>query len=215
MKKHYKKIALVLSLCLLIAWGLLGTGASLAWFSDTSPELKNIFHIADFDLEVYHRLDDGETYELIDGQTDVFDDQVLYEPGYVQVVYLKVVNNGDVPFDYQMAVLVHDYTTATNVFGQDFLLHEYLKFGIVTADTEAELESKVSDREKAKEIAQEEATTLLNNYHTAKYSLDAGDDDYIALIVRMPEEVGNVANYRGDTVPMIELSLSVSAEQKH
>ena len=34
--RPYKKIALSLALCLLLIWGLLGTGASLAWFKDTS-----------------------------------------------------------------------------------------------------------------------------------------------------------------------------------
>ena len=86
----YKKIALALSLCLIIVWIALGTSASLAWFTDTSPTLRNIFHIQNFDLVVSHRLDDG-TYEELDGQTQVFSDEALYEPGYVQVVYLKVL----------------------------------------------------------------------------------------------------------------------------
>ena len=34
-----------------------------------------------------------------------------------------------------------------------------------------------------------------------------------ALIVRMPEEVGNVANYRGDTVPEVDLGITVKADQ--
>ena len=37
-KKTYKKLALALSLFLLILWGVLGTGASLAWFVDVSDE---------------------------------------------------------------------------------------------------------------------------------------------------------------------------------
>ena len=53
-KTPYKRIALVLSLLALIVWGILGTGTSLAWFTDTSPEINNIFHFADFELEVSH-----------------------------------------------------------------------------------------------------------------------------------------------------------------
>ena len=61
-KKPHKRIALALSLCALIIWGILGTGASLAWFTDTSPEINNIFHFAEFDVEVsqsdlFHTLD--------------------------------------------------------------------------------------------------------------------------------------------------------------
>ncbi|MBP3706396.1 MAG: hypothetical protein J6J13_04000, partial [Clostridia bacterium] len=61
-KKSYKKIAFVLSLAAIIVWTMLGTGASLAWFSDTSGEVKNIFHMAEFDLVVSKRTEDG-SYE--------------------------------------------------------------------------------------------------------------------------------------------------------
>ena len=70
-KKPYKRIALALSLCAILIWSILGTGASLAWFTDTSEDVTNIFHIADFELEVSHRLDDG-TWETIDGKTVLF-----------------------------------------------------------------------------------------------------------------------------------------------
>lgn len=208
-KKSYKKIALSLSLCLIVLWGILGTGASLAWFTDTSTEIKNIFHVAEFDLEVSHRLEDG-TYQVIDGQTTIFDDEALYEPGYVQVVYLKIENKGTVPFDFQTAVNVTDYTTATNVFGQPFNLQDYLKFGLVTADTEEALEEKVATREMAVEIA----NTKLNNYSTDAAELAAQGTVYMALIVRMPEEVGDDANYRGSTIPRVELGIIVNATQK-
>ena len=51
-KQMYKKITLALSLCLILMWTTLGTGSTLAWFTDSTPEIKNIFHFAEFDLEV-------------------------------------------------------------------------------------------------------------------------------------------------------------------
>ena len=72
-KKPYKKIALAFSLCMVILWAVLGTGASLAWFTDTSETMTNIFHFGEFDLEVSHRTKDGK-WETIDGKTEVFDD---------------------------------------------------------------------------------------------------------------------------------------------
>ncbi len=208
-KKLYKRIALVLSLGLIIVWVVLGTSASLAWFTDTSPTLRNIFHIQNFDLVVSHKTDDG-TYEELDGQTKVFDDEALYEPGYVQVVYLKVENKGDKDFRYKTAVNVTNYTIATNVYGNRFNLQDYLRFGLVTADTESELMQKLADREAAKQ----EAELQLNNYTTDYSDLAAGGVKYMALIVRMPEEVGNEANYRLDVVPKVELGLIVNATQK-
>lgn len=208
-KKPYKRIALVLSLCALVIWGILGTGASLAWFSDSSEEVTNIFHFADFELAVSHRLPDG-SWESIDGKTDIFDDQALYEPGYVQVVYLKVENKGDRAFDFYTAVTASNSTTATNVFGQEFWLHEHLKFGVAIAGSEREMEELVSTRDKAKAIA----TMKLQNYSTEVASLEPGETSYMAIIVRMPEEVGNEANYRGDVIPKVELGIIVKADQQ-
>ena len=207
-KRIYKQIALALSLCALIIWGILGTGASLAWFTDTSPEINNIFHFAEFDVEVSHRLTDGK-WEEVDSQTKIFDEEALYEPGYVQVVYLKVENKGTVPFEFYTSVNVNGCIVATNVFGQEFMLQDHLKFGITTADTEEAMKNSVPNREKAVEIAD----MPLKNYDTETTVLKPGATKYIALIVRMPEEVGNIANYRGNTIPEVELGITVKADQ--
>lgn len=206
--KPYKRIALVFSLCMLIIWAILGAGASVAWFADTSPEINNIFHFAEFDLVVSHRLTDG-TWEEVDSQTKVFDEEALYEPGYVQVVYLKVDNKGTVPFEFYTAVNVNDCDVATNVFGQQFMLQDFLKFGVVTADSEEEMKSSVPNRDTAAILAD----MPLHNYDTETAVLQPGSTSYIALIVRMPEEVDNVANYRGDVVPKVELGITVKADQ--
>lgn len=209
MRNKYKKIALCVSLLLVAAWCILGTGASLAWFVDTDEEVKNVFHFAEFELEVSHRLEDG-TWEKIEQDTKIFDDEALYEPGYTQVVYLKIENKGTVPFDFKTAVSVTDYTLATNVFGQSFQLQDYLKFGLTTADTEEELFEKVATRNLAKELA----VMPLSNYSTETASLDAKGTVYMALIVRMPEDVTNMANYRSDVIPRVELGLIVTATQQ-
>lgn len=208
-KTLYKRIALALSLCVLLIWAILGTGASLAWFTDTSPEINNIFHFADFDLVVSHRLTDGK-WEEVDSKTKIFDEEALYEPGYVQVVYLKVENKGTLPFNFDTAVNVNGCIEATNVFGQQFMLQEYLKFGLTTANTEEEMKNSIPNRDAAVAIANE---PLHNYFETGTFKLDPNETKYIALIVRMPEEVGNIANYRGDTVPEVELGITVKADQ--
>ena len=207
-KRIYKQIALALSLCAIVVWAILGTGASLAWFTDTSPEINNIFHFAEFDLVVSHRLTDGK-WEEVDSQTKIFDEEALYEPGYVQVVYLKVENKGTIPFEFYTAVNVNGCIQATNVFGQRFMLQDYLKFGITTADSEDAMKNSVPDRNAAVKLAD----MPLHNYDTETAVLEPGATKYIALIVRMPEEVGNVANYRGDTVPEVDLGITVKADQ--
>lgn len=207
-KRIYKQIALALSLCALIVWCILGTGASLAWFTDTSPEINNIFHFSEFDLVVSHRLTDGK-WEEVDGQTKIFDEEALYEPGYVQVVYLKVENKGTIPFEFYTAVNVNGCIEATNVFGQRFMLQDYLRFGLTTADSEDAMKNSIPDRNSAVKLAD----LPLHNYDTETAVLEPGATKYITLIVRMPEEVGNVANYRGDIVPEVDLGITVKADQ--
>ena len=215
-KKIYKRIALALSLCVLIVWGILGTGTSLAWFTDTSPEVNNIFHFADFKLKVYH-LDKNKEWSQIESDTKIFDEKALYEPGYVQIVYLKVENEGTVPFDFYTAVNVNGCIEATNIFGHPFMLQDYLKFGVITDISEQDVLNGVIDREMAKDSAKtlvkDIADMPLHKYDTETATLYPKKSAYLALIVRMPEDVNNIANYRGDDIPQVELGVTVKAEQ--
>ncbi len=207
-KKQIKKIAFLLSLCLFVLWGILGTGASLAWFRDTTPELKNVFHFANFDLEVKYRASDGNWYDL-EEDTELFKKDALYEPGYTEIVYLKVKNNGDMPFNWHTAVSVYKYTEGINREGASFKLQDHLRFGIAEAESFNELSEKVKTRELAKALATEE----LNDYSTEVARLNDGDTRYIAIVVRMPEAVTNVANYEPPHQPEVHLSIIVSATQ--
>lgn len=204
-----KKIAFTLSIGLILLWMILGAGTSIAWFSDSTPEMQNVFHFADFELAVSYRQENG-TYKEIEADTKVFDEHALYEPGYVQVVYLKVENKGAVPFDFYTAVNVTEYTVAENVWGDPFILQDYLLFGLVTGADEASLDALVGTREQACACANLE----LNQYASEKAALGAGETAYVAVIVRMPEEVDNRANYRGDVIPEVNLGLIVRATQQ-
>lgn len=213
-KKSYTKIALTLSIGLLMLWAVLGTGTTIAWFTDTSETQKNTFFIGDLDLVVSHKLEDG-IYDEIKSDTKVFDDEALYEPGYVQVVYLKVENKGDVPFEYQLSVDVNDVTVAKSVLGNDIYLPNYLKYGVLFGADEAKL-----TRDTAKLIAEKDFPEKTMNFPLNVYSekdsvvLRPDDERYIALIVRMPEIVGNAANYRGVIVPRVDLGITVKASQE-
>ena len=71
-KKPFKRIALSLSLIMMMLWIMLGTSTSVAWFSDTSNTLHNIFHIGDFSLVVSYQQENG-TYKVIDATLDPHD----------------------------------------------------------------------------------------------------------------------------------------------
>ena len=216
--KPFKRIAFSLSLILMMLWLMLGTGTSIAWFKDTSPELKNVFHFGEFELEVSYKQDSGD-YKKIEQDTVVFNESDRYEPGYTKVQYFKVENKGTLAFDFDVALQVTSFVQATNALGELFNLQDYIKFGVVYADTEAELDAMVGMPD-TRSAAVAYANDPLNQYASPaqykpeKLSLDAKSTKYMAIIIRMPEEVGNEANYRLSPEPTVEFGLFFTASQK-
>ena len=210
-KKKWRKAALALSACLFVLWWALGTGATLAWFSDTD-EVRNEFQIGLLKLDVSYKNDIVTEYTPLEGSTEVFYDEALYEPGYTQVVYLKIENKGDVDFNYKLSVTVDSVKTAMGVLGNEIYLPNYLRFGAVFAESEDALKAAVADR-----LAARDQTTVqpLSTWsEISEYTFDANEaPHYAALIVYMPEEVGNAANYRGGTAPQVVLGIAVKAQQ--
>lgn len=204
-KRRITKTALALSIIMLMVWSLLGTASTVAWFSDNDT-IVNTLKFADFKVELYHKTENG--YEQVTEETKLFNDEALYEPGYTQVIYLKVKNAGDVPFDYKLAVLPYNVMIGTNMFGQPIDLREILKFGVVVKNTEAEVLAATQNRADARSYAD----TPLNNYDKEQTDLAVGAEQYIALVVCMPENVGNEANFRTKEAS-VDLGVKVVATQ--
>lgn len=212
-KRKLTKAALALSACLFLIWWALGTGATLAWFSDTDT-VRNTFQIGLLKMNVSYRNDIVTTYTPLLGSTEVFYDQALYEPGYTQVVYLKIDNAGDQAFNYKVAVTVLDSQKGKNAWGEDIYLPNYLRYGVVFGQSEAEVQQQVKDRLAAKDHAPNDWSALGTWSEISPYVYEVGEKaHYAALIVYMPEEVGNAANYRGADVPQIKLGVRVHAQQ--
>ena len=212
-KRVLTKVALALSACLFILWWALGTGATLAWFSD-SDTVRNTFQIGVLKLDVAYRNNIVTKYTPLQGATEAFHDNALYEPGYTQVVYLKIDNLGDVPFNYKVAVTVQDSIKGKNAWGEEIYLPNYLRYGVVFGQSEAEVQAQVKDRLAAKQNAPNDWGILGTWSELSPYTYDVGENaHYAALIVYMPEEVGNAANYRGFDVPQVTLGIRVFAQQ--
>lgn len=212
-KRKWTKVALALSACLFVLWWALGTGATLAWFSDTDT-VRNEFQIGLLKLDVSYRNDIVTEYTPLQGTTKAFNDEALYEPGYTQVVYLKVDNTGDVAFNYKIAVTVEDSTKGKNAWGEDIYLPDYLRCGVVFGENETDVQKQLKDRLEAKSHAPNDWGTLGTWSEISPYTYDVGENaHYAALIIHMPEEVGNAANYRGFDVPQVKLGIKVFAQQ--
>lgn len=216
------KSALILSILLLILWSVLGAGTSIAYFTDTSTPTVNTFNIGEIDLEVSKvtwnsdQINDFTT-ESIENSTKVFDDAALYEPGYTQVVYLEIKNTGEIPFDYQMAVMVNGYQDGFSVTHDTIHLAEHLMFGVVWNRDLAVLKNdNLASRVKAQNAAKDPLTDveIMGQYtQTWNTPLQPNDTMYAAVVVYMPETVGNEANHVTGSQPRVELGLSVKATQ--
>ncbi len=219
-RRKFTKIAFGCSVCLLVLWAVLGVHTTIAWYKDETPVAKNTFDIQELDLVVHHKV--GDDWEVVDEDTKLFNEEALYEPGYTQVVYLKIENNGDVDFDYKMAVDMISFVPGQSVLGNPIYLPNYLKFGAIIEKDEIQLNRELARSNAVEDLHAGSQPTVemlpLNTYSSEKGELDAnkGEDsvDYAAIVIHMPEGIGNEANYRGDTIPEIQLGITVKASQR-
>ena len=201
-------LALVLSLAML-------AGSTFAWFTDTASTGVNRIVSGNLDvgLQYWGVGEDGrKTWLTAENSEDLFDENALWEPGYTQIVYLKVKNNGNLALTYAMQITPVHETVGVNVDGEEFKLSDYIKFGWTTFTADENGVPVALDREKAQAGVGDGAQLGKTLHRQAKQPLEAGAEELVALVAWMPENVGNEANY-STVQPTIELSLKVLATQ--
>ncbi len=199
-------LALVLSLAML-------AGSTFAWFTDTASTGVNRIVSGNLDvgLEYWGGAESG--WLTAENSEDLFDENALWEPGYTQIVYLKVKNNGNLALTYAMQITPVRETVGVNVDGEEFKLSDYIKFGWTTFTVDEEAGAPVAlDREEAQDIVGGGAQLGTTLHRQAAEPMEAGAEELVALVAWMPEDVGNEANY-STVQPTIELSLKVLATQ--
>ena len=117
-------------------------------------------------------------------------------------------------FNYKVSVTVEDFQNGKNAWGEEIYLPNYLRYGAVFAESEDALQQMVKDRLNARTYAPNDWGMLGTWSEVSPYTFEANESPhYAALIVYMPEEVGNAANHRGFTQPKVELGITVFAQQ--
>jgi len=210
------RTALVATLVLTVMLSV--TGGTIAWFTDEVVSETNTISAGNLDIEVSYMNDDTNTWEKLQDSKTVFAQNKLWEPGRTEVIYLKVENKGSLSLKYKANVHPSDTEIgAVNVEGNEFLLSDYITFGMTTPSTEL---VKYTKREDAKtDIAYETGELgLKEDLFTAEVPcLKPGATEYLALVVYMPETVGNEANYRPVEgfmdPPRVDLFINVYAAQ--
>lgn len=201
-------LALVLSLAMLV-------GSTFAWFTDTASTGVNRIVSGNLDvgLQYWGVGEDGQKKWLTaENSKELFDENALWEPGYTQIVYLKVKNNGNLALTYAMQITPVHETVGVNVDGEEFKLSDYIKFGWRTFTVDGDGAPVALDREAAQTGVGDGAQLGTTLHRQAAEPMKAGAEELVALVAWMPEDVGNEANY-STVQPTIELSLKVLATQ--
>ena len=188
--KSTKRALLTSVLALLMCVAML-VGATFAWFTDTASTGVNKIVSGNLDVKLMYSTD-MQTWKEATDQTKLFDDNALWEPGYTQVVYLKIVNAGNLALKYE-AGFSKNYTSnrGKNVNGDWYRVDNYLKIGT------AETATKFANREDVwSAIAATEKTLAKDVMLTDGWiTLNAGEaSDPFAVAIYMPTSVGNEAN---------------------
>ena len=205
------KKALILSVISLLACVSMLVGSTFAWFTDSVTSANNIIKSGNLDIVLeYATFNEDGTFKAwkdVSGASDILTNE-LFEPGVVEVAYLRVANAGSLALKYQLGVNIISETPGVNVAGEEFKLSDYIQFGVVELDTFATYANRA-----AAVAAVTEAKKISAGYTKAS-NMIAGAEAYLALVVYMPETVGNEANFKtGTDAPQIDLGINVYATQ--
>lgn len=188
--KSTKRALLTSALALLMCVAML-VGATFAWFTDTASTGVNKIVSGNLDVKLMYSTD-MQTWKEATDQTKLFDDNALWEPGYTQVVYLKIVNAGKLALKYE-AGFSKNYTSnrGKNVNGDWYRVDNYLKIGT------AETATKFANREDVWSAISATEKTLAKDVMLTDgwITLNAGEEsEPFAVAIYMPTSVGNEAN---------------------
>ena len=189
--KKATKRALLTSVTALVMCVVMLVGTTFAWFTDTASTGVNKIQAGNLDVKLMYSKDMVEWKEATD-QTKLFDDNALWEPGYTQVVYLKVVNAGNLALKYE-AGFSKNYTSnrGKNVNGDWYRVDNYLKIGTAMTETKFASREDVWTAIAATEKTLSKDVMLTNGWVT----LEAGQEtNPFAVAIYMPTSVGNEAN---------------------
>ena len=204
------KRALLASVMAVLLCAAMLIGTTFAWFTDSVTSGRNTIVAGNLDVELeYATATEGTLggWTSVNDATDLFGDG-LWEPGYAQVVYLRVRNAGTLALRYQLSMNILSETAGVNVNGQTFNLSDELQYGAVLNQNVPFANRDVAIDAVTGPVA------LSTPYTSGEMHLAANaEPQYLALVVYMPKTVGNEANYRGDAVPTIELGVNLLATQ--
>ena len=208
-KKSTKKALILSVLSLVLCFSML-VGTTFAWFTDSVTSANNIIQSGNLDVDFKYW--NGDSWETVEGSSDILNPNAKWEPGYHEVVYLKVENAGSLSLKYQLGVNIISEKAGVNVKGEAFKLSNYILFGAIEGVNPEN--NRYETRDEAINALKSVENKKISEGYTKASVLDSNTSvEYVALVIYMPETVGNEANHNGKVLPSISLGLNVVATQ--
>ena len=206
------KRALLTSALAILACVAMLMGATFAWFTDAASTGVNRIVSGNLDVELWYKnKDTGEEFAQANKETPIFNNEAMWEPGYVEYAVLDVRNVGSLALKYKLGINIAAETGSTNMAGTAFKLSDYIRFAVLSGDQSA------LTRAELVEAATAVDNRKLNEGYTVEEHLPAHDADsakMVTLVLWMPTSVGNEANHKAGVIaPSIELGVNVVATQ--
>ena len=199
--KNTKRALLSSVVALFLCFAML-LGTTFAWFTDSVASANNIITAGNLNIELYHT-DNADKRASVNGNTTLFDDVVLWEPGAVAYETFEIANEGTLALNYQLAVNVANATKTAN----GGTLADVLKVGVIengaTATTREEMIKEVTTWNSLASFA-------------LPGDLEKGEaDTYTVVIYWQPSDVDNAYNMNnGEAALTIDIGVNLYATQK-
>ena len=218
--KRATKRALLTSVMALVMCVVMLVGTTFAWFTDTASTGVNKIQAGNLKMEVtYKNTSDGE-FNTLNESTNVFMENALWEPGHVEFAVLNVKNIGTLALKYKLVINIAEEKGSKSVVdNKDFNLSDYIRFAVIDGD-----QSNLG-RDKLVAAATEKDNDVLSaGYMKENHLVPVGKENptsgdasekIVTLVVWMPTNVGNEANYDAAVAkaPVINLGINVAATQ--
>lgn len=212
-KRHSTEKMLIISLLSLILSMSLLVGTTFAWFTDSVESKNNIIKSGKLDVELYYQQAGKTEWKRVSSDTNMFMENAMWEPGHTELIRLKIVNEGNLAFNYQLGVGINYEVGSRNWSGEDFLLSDSIYYGIIQGGENL-------TRAEALLAVESTATALKTPYNSTPKLLVPKDEpngvseNIVTLVVYVPENMGNEANpANGEPVPQIKMGISLIATQ--
>lgn len=221
--KNTKRALLSSVMALFLCFAML-LGTTYAWFTDSVTSANNVIQSGNLDVVLEYKSNWSDGWATVDENTKIFKDGALYEPGYTEVVYLRVSNAGSLALKYLLSFNLANEEGSINVYGDEFKLSDYLQIGYYVQDEYSSgfnyadilMPNMFGTREAALNSVELQKLSEANAVISENAPILPGDDtaQVVAIVLTMPDTVGNEANTRlGEDAPYIELGVRLFATQ--